>query len=112
MRTLGTKDSDLAFTVVDGLESLQQRAVQRLLLIRGEWFLAAESGVPYYADVLGRIDDAGIVEQAITNRLKAVEGVLTVKNARLILEPATRTATYRADATAEEGTFTIQIGVG
>ena len=52
------ENGDLArgVVVLKGREAVGQNVKQRLLLLRGEWFLDITAGVPYYESVLGRFN--------------------------------------------------------
>ena len=54
MDTLGVDESgrDLNWELVSGQESVRQRVVQLLRTHLGEWFLAAQRGVPYLGGIL------------------------------------------------------------
>ena len=104
MRTLGTRDGDLDFTVVDGLESVKQRIVQRLLFWRGEWFLDTSKGIPYLPRALVRRGSSPLLlRQVITDAIEEVDGVVAVRDIEVTYQAAERRILYVADIEATEG---------
>ena len=76
-------DIDPAFALVDGLEAVRQRVLQRLAFVRGEWFLAAEAGVPYYEEIFNQPHHEGLAAQVIAQelvRLPYVQGVQVLQS--------------------------------
>ena len=105
MRTLGATDGDLDFTLIDGIESLRQRLVQRLLFWRGEWFLDTSQGVPYLPSVLGRQGSLTLLRQVITAYIEVDDEVTGVRNIEIEFRPTDRRAGYRADVDTIHGTI-------
>ena len=67
--TLRTVDSDLRIVngnlfIVEGLEAVRQRAIQHLRFFIGESFRSPAEGNPFFVDVIGTFDDAGLAAQA------------------------------------------------
>ena len=77
------EDHDLDLTrgnlTLDEAEaSLAQRVKCALLLVRGEWFLRPNDGVPYFEDIWKKNPDMGIVRAAFVDRILAVDGVAAI----------------------------------
>jgi len=111
-RTISTGD-DLAagFAVVDGLEAVRQRVLQRLRLFRGESFLDAEAGVPYLTDLIGERLPSALAGSIIADQIREVPGVLAVDNVDAQLDPATRQLSVTAEVTADDGTAAVAVTV-
>ena len=85
MRTLATSGGDLVFGVTDGLQSVIDRVVQRLLFIRGEWFLNTAAGVPYLQDVLGTAHNEELAQRTFINEIEGVPDVTSVTDFQFLL---------------------------
>ena len=82
--------------VVDGLESVRQGVIQRLLFWSGEWFLGVADGVPYRADIFRRPTSAGLAAAVVTEQIASVDGVTGVSDVTVTIDPVTRLMSYRA----------------
>lgn len=109
MKTLGAKDSDIDFSMLDGLQSAVQRVTQRLRFWRGEWYIDAAEGVPYIADVLGHDVNIELAKQAITAQIRTVPDIIDVSDATIDVDVATRTLHYSARLTTRFGTAEITV---
>ena len=96
MRALGATNRDIDWTLVDGIESVAQRVLQRVQYWLAEWFLDTSGGVPYNRDVLGGDLDLALSERAISDQIRAVPDVVDVEDARIEYDAATRALTYSA----------------
>lgn len=86
---LDVTTNDLVFesrnlTTVSGAALVRQRLAVILQLFRGEWFLDAEAGIPWYQDILKKGVDGGTVDAILR---KAIIGVTDV-NRILTYTPA------------------------
>jgi len=109
MKTLGAKDSDIDFTLLDGLQSAVQRVTQRLRFWRGEWYINSTEGVPYIADVLGHNVNIELAKQAITAQIRTVPDIIDVSEATIDIDVATRTLHYSAHLTTRFGVVDITV---
>jgi hypothetical protein len=79
-------------------EAVAQRVKARLQLLRGEWFLDTDAGVPYLTEIVGRPADlpraAALLKQAILD----TEGVAELSAFDLALNRETRKLTVTATA--------------
>ena len=82
--------------VVDGLESVRQRVVQRLLFIFREWFYNESLGTQYTPDVLGHDYDSDLARQELTRQILTVEDVTGVRGLSVTLAGPSRVLTYMA----------------
>ena len=89
---------DLAFAnrdlaTLSGVDLVRQRLAIILQLFKGEWFLDAEAGIPWFQEILEKgVDDAvvdGILRNAITDTTD-VNRLLTYESE---IDAATRTIT-------------------
>lgn len=96
MKTLGTTDGDLDWSIVaDGI-SLAQRLKQRIRFWAGEWFLATDRGVPYLPEILGHFSPDNLAEQIITAQLRTVPDVTDVTDVVADFDYERRILTYSA----------------
>ena len=99
-RTLAVSDrapgrpSDFVGAVVDGLESLRQRILQRLLFWEGTWFLDIRQGIDY--DLILGQPDVRLAAVVITEAIRDEGGdeVIEVTQVRAELERGTRVLLY------------------
>ena len=83
-------DIDPAFVLVDGLEAVRQRVLQRLAFVRGEWFLDTGAGVPYYEEIFNRPHHEGLAAQVIAQELARLPLVQDVQVRRSSTDALTR----------------------
>ncbi len=81
---------------VSGLQAVAQAIRFRILLVRGEWFLNMDIGVPYFDDVgvdgiLGDNYDEAAARAAIVAAILDAPGVTGILSLTLERDPATRT---------------------
>lgn len=81
--------------MVDGLESVRQRTIQRLRFWLGTWFLQTTAGVPYLEDVFGFRPDERTAARIISDVIREVEDVTGVRDVVFRLD-ADRVAHYSA----------------
>lgn len=60
-------------------ETLAQRIKIRLKLIRGEWFLDSNIGIPYFTEILGKKIHIEFIKYLILNELKNIFPIKTIK---------------------------------
>ena len=113
-RTISVDQGDLELhrndlVIIDGLESLRQRVVQRLGLIQGEWFLATDQGIPYIQEIYQRPFDLGLVSTILTAAIRSVERVTGVSDVRVTINPDTRQFSYSATVSSTEGETEVSI---
>ena len=108
MSTLSVKDGDIELTpagnlvLAEGVSALEQQTRQRLRFVRGESFAHANTGVPYFQQVLGD-HTAGLASVAIADELRLVHGVDRVISAVASFDPDTRTLGLQATVYGEDG---------
>ena len=98
--------TDLENRVVDGIESLRQRIVQRLRFRLGEWQLDTRRGTE---SVLGH-DFTAELAAAVINAAIRDEGraeVTGIANVTATLDVSTRVMTYRAEVPTIYGPMSV-----
>ena len=113
-RTISVDQGDLELhrndlVIIDGLESLRQRVVQRLGLIQGEWFLATDQGIPYIQEIYQRPFNLGLSTTILADAIRSVEGVTDVSDIRSTVDPDTRRLSFRATVGGAEGETEVAI---
>ena len=96
MKTLGSIDGDLDWTVASDGESLAQRVRQRMHFWLGEWFLHTDRGVPYLPDILGHFEPDNLAEQIITSQIRTVPEVDDVTDVEVEYDWESRKIFYAA----------------
>lgn len=98
--TFGQGRANLA----DGPESVAQRVHQRLLLLKGEWFLDTDDGVPYLQEIMVKPANMPRVEYTIKRRILGTEGVSEIREFNMSLNRDTRKLQVEATVATEFGT--------
>ena len=93
---------DLALTD-DYIDLIRQRIKQRLLLIKGEWFLDTESGLPWFGELNQKRITEGRVRALLTRQIVGTEGVRELLDLQLDFTPQTRALLVQFRVTAEIG---------
>lgn len=109
MRSLSFTDDDFDGQVVDGLESLRQRVVQRLYIWWGTWFIRMRYGTRWTQYILGTpgVDIVSIAQQEITSTILDNDEVTAVENVQVEFVSETRTLKYSADVLSIHGRMSI-----
>ena len=76
---------DLALT-----DSTAQRVKQALLIRKGDWFLDANAGLPFYEEIIGNEYDLARIEAIYIAAIQAVEGVSEILSFDISLNTQTR----------------------
>ena len=92
MRTFSAADGDIDFRIVTDAEALHQGIVESLRLVRGEWFLDTNAGLPRLS---GRPVNLRLAIQAITARIRVRSEVTAVRDIEASVN-SERTLRYRA----------------
>ena len=103
-------DSKGNIAIVDGLESVRQRIIQRLLFWRGEWFLDTNAGVPYREAIFRNFRSAGLAGAVIGEQIERVEDVTGTADVEVTIDPDTRSARY--DTNSVSTIFGTLTGIG
>ena len=98
--------------LVDGLEDVRQRVIQKLRFIFGEWFLNNQLGIPYFQDFFVRPFSVGLASALLTEQVQSVEGVISVNDIFADLDNETRIFTYNVVIVTPFGNTQIQIQNG
>ena len=105
-RTLSAgTDISSTFALIEGVESVRQRVGQRLRLHRGEWFLQAVRGVPWFDEVLR--GSPGLAQAIIEDEIRQVHGVTNVSNVQVQFDRSTRRVSISADVETQFGPMQV-----
>ena len=86
------KEGDLALTSTTA-EAVAQRIRIRLQTFRGEWFLNTRYGVPYFQRIFRKGASLDIVESILRRQISNIEGVESIAQLRVEVDPSVRRAT-------------------
>lgn len=81
--------------------AVAQAVYTRLRLLRGEWFLDTDAGVPYLQDVTIKPANLSLAESAIKQAIIETDGIKELRAFQLLFDPATRRATVQATVTTD-----------
>lgn len=90
-----------------GVEAVAQMVKTRLLLVRGEWFLDTDAGMPYLTEILGKSVDLARAEATFKAAIVSVEGVLSLTSFDLTANTTTRKMTVTASVNTIYGETAI-----
>ena len=82
------EDRDLA--TVSGSELVAQRLQVALQLFKGEWFLDADAGIPWYQEILEKCVPTTVVDSILRKQIVATEGVNRILKYASSIDAATR----------------------
>lgn len=110
-----TGDLDITngkLSLVDGLYRIRQQGLIRLRFLKGEWFLDAREGMPYFQEILGvKPFSETLARTRSRAALLGISGVLDVKSMEFELDGATRELSVDWAAIAEvDGTTHLFTG--
>ena len=112
MSEVAPQVDDLNNQIIDGIESVRQRVVQRLRFRARSWFINLQKGVPYTPQVFGHQTTLPIATATITAAIKEVPDVTDVLDVDSTLDPDTRRMTYSATVHTIFGNFSMSEEVG
>lgn len=95
--TLGYGLSDFA----DDAESVAQRVKTRLLLLKEEWFLDTDAGVPYLQEIMVKPANLPLAEAVIKRTILETDGVTEIRSFSLQLNRNTRRLDVQATVVTE-----------
>lgn len=98
--------------VVDGLEDVRQRVLMRLRWWIGQWFLQVRDGVPYRPEIFQRSTSVGLAAAVVSDQIKRVPGVTSVRNVIASIDPVSRLMQYSATIDTAFGTIQMDETVG
>jgi hypothetical protein len=76
--------------IVSGSELVTQRLQVALQLFKGEWFLDADAGIPWYQEILEKGVDVTVVDSILRKQILATEGVNRILTYSSSIDAATR----------------------
>lgn len=71
-------------------EAVAQRVRTRLYMLKGEWFLNTDAGVPYLQEITTRPADLFLTESTIRATIADTEGVASINDFSMSYDGATR----------------------
>ena len=95
---------DGQLVLVTGTESIRQDLMVRLRWFKGEWFLDARVGVPWFQSILGHKAADATIERVLRRVIQTTPGIEAVEALSFALDPEDRelSITFRARATTGE----------
>ena len=93
--------------VLEGLDALRERVVQRLHFVLGEWFLVQSEGVPFAETIFAWTPDHRLTAQVISSELMRVGGVTGIESIGSSLDPATRRLQVTLEVQTTFGTIQV-----
>lgn len=108
------QDHDLDFGTNGALTleaDVAQKIKERLLFIRGEWFLDRDDGVPYFEQIFVKAPNLDHLRALYRSVILDTPGVLDLRTFVLALDSSTRqmTLTFSADTDTGEIEQTLQV---
>ncbi len=79
-------DCDFKLTPTEQL-SIRQKLIIKLLSFKGDWFLNAEEGLPYYESILGKSRSKETIDTIYKRAILSTEGVLEIVSFRSNITP-------------------------
>lgn len=105
---LSIVDGDLV--LISGLAAVRQAIVDRLSLVRGEWFLDTDAGIPLFDSILAvKNPRLAIVGSYYRAAVLEVEGVKSVTSFDLAFDRRTRVATLTFSVDTDAGPLNLTI---
>ena len=98
------QDGDLM--LIDNAERVAQQVLITLRFWYGEWFLNVSEGVPYLEYILVKNPNLAHIRQILTDAIKNVGGVKSVKNMELDFNRQARTLSVSYEADTDYGLLT------
>jgi hypothetical protein len=96
-------------------DDVAQRVQRRLRLIRGEWFLDLDAGVPWLTDILGRGVNIGLIRSVLRDAILGTEGVSALRDFVLDFDRDDRRLRVSFRALGPDGAATaasVEVGIG
>lgn len=88
-------------------EAVAQTIRNRLLFIKGEWFLDTTEGVPYFDDIWVVNPDLSLIRAIFKKVIRETDGVADVIDLDLALDRETRELTVNFEARLVDGTTLV-----
>lgn len=98
------RDGDLM--LIDNAERVAQQVKITLCFWYGEWFLDTNDGTPYLEHILVKNPNISHIRQIISERIKSVEGVVSLDSLDLFYNSRERTLDVEYEVTTDYGLIT------
>lgn len=95
--------TDGSLTLTSGADAIKQHLKQRLRLVRGEYFLDTDRGVPYYETILVKRPNGNLVEGVLKSVILGTPGVIELLTFILDFDAATRKLTLSFSVRSTDG---------
>lgn len=71
-------------------DAVAQTVKTRLLLIRQEWFLNLDAGLPWFAEMLGKRSNITTIKSYVATQILGTEGVVEITRLDVIIDKQNR----------------------
>lgn len=71
-------------------DAVVQTVKTRLLLIRQEWFLNLDAGLPWFAVMLGKRANLPVIKSYVVKQILSTDGVVEILRVDIVADRATR----------------------
>ncbi len=115
LRLLGGNELDLSggrLNFVSGPDETRQAIQTALSLVKGEWFLDTDAGVPLFERILVKGPNLALVKSVIRKTVLAVPRVTGVPVLEVTFNRAARSLAVQFTATSDAGTVSGPATVG
>lgn len=94
-----------------GVEAIAQSCKTRLLMLKGEFFLDTEYGVPYLQEIMVKPVNQPLTESIIKQTILDTVGVELLESFSMTFDTETRLATISANVITNAGQASIEVSV-
>lgn len=98
---LRVENGDLV--LIDGIDAIRQEVGVRLQWFAGEWFIDEERGIPYFEQVLTKVDRIETIGGIFRKAILETPGIVSVDDMRLDFDRPARRLRVDWTATADVG---------
>lgn len=91
------------FTLLEGSDEVRQKLQVRFGFFKGEWFMDARLGMPYFQDIMGKGQDLATIRAYFQKAAITCPGVASVGNFLVELAAATRALSVDFEAVTDTG---------
>ena len=109
-----TADGDIYISEAGDIsltDSIRQAARIRLLWFLGEWRFWPDTGVPYFEEILIKNPNIERLRWIIRDEVVSVDGVIDVRNIRIDINKAKRTAMVSLDIVLADETYREEVAI-
>lgn len=106
-----TGDLDLTagdLSLTEGSDTIDQHIRANLRSFRGEWFLNLDDGVPYYQDVLKKIQSPAVIDAIFKEAILKTTGVIELTEFQINYDTVTRKLLLDFSVDTTEGVLNFE----